>query len=121
MKTRHTWEKTEGPKEARVKTGDEPTLGQGPYVAFVIQDEVQSFRRVHDGSDAGHAGKLQQGVGDASATATGQSLQCLHQQVQTPQLQELHHPGLIAGLQPPPQTRVVHHRGNLKGTWRGQR
>lgn len=98
-----------------------PTLGQGPDVTLVVKDEVQSFGRVHNGSDAGDAGQLQQSVGDASAAATGQSLQRLHQQVQTPQLQELHHPGLIAGLQPPPQTRVVHHRGNLKGTWRGQR
>lgn len=95
-------------------------MGQGPDIVLIVQDKVQSFRRVHDGSDAGDAGQLQQSVSDTRATATGQSLQCLHQQVQTPQLQELHHPRLITSLQPTPQAGVVHHRGNLQGTGRRQ-
>lgn len=95
-----------------------PTLGQGPDVALVVQDKVQSCWGVHDGSDTSDTGQLQQSVGDTGAATTGETFQRLHQQVQTTQLQELHHPGLITGLQPPPQTWVVHHGRNLEGAQR---
>lgn len=96
-----------------------PTLGQGPDVSLlVVQDEVESSGRVHDAADARHAGELQQRVGDAGAAAARQPLQRRHQQVQTLQLQELDHPRLVALLQAPPQTRVVHYGGNLQATRR---
>ena len=101
--------------DGRSRRAEGPTPGQGPHVTPVVQDEVKSLGRVHDGADACDAGELQQSVGNASAAATRQPLQRLHQQVQTLKLQEVKHPGGVAGLQAAPQARVVDRRGDLRG------
>lgn len=58
-------------RKITTQSGDEPTLDQGPDVASVLQDEVQTLGRVHDASDAGDAGQLQQSVSDSSTATAG--------------------------------------------------
>ena len=91
-----------------------PTLGQLAYVALVLHDEVDPRRGVHHRPHAADAGELQEGVGDARAAPPRQPVQGLQQQVEAAELQELHHPRLVAALQPAPQPRVVDHGGHLQ-------
>lgn len=86
-----------------------PTLSQCPDVVLMLQNKVESFRGVHDSSDAGDAGQLQKCISNARTTTSRQTLQCLHQEIQTSPLQELNHPDPITGLQPLSQAREVHH------------
>lgn len=90
------------------------TLGKLPNVSLIVDDEMDPCRRVHDRTDAADAGELQEGVGDAGASSSRESVQGLQKEIQTAQLQELDHPCLVAAFQATLQPRVVDHGGHLQ-------
>lgn len=90
------------------------TLGKLPNISFILNDEMDPCGGVHDGPDAADAGELQKSVCNARASPSWEPVQGLQEKIQPTQLQELHHPCLVATFQATFQPRVVDYSGNLK-------
>lgn len=58
------------------------TLGELPNVSLVFYDEVNPRRRVHHCSDAADAGELQESICNARASAPGETVQGLQEEIQ---------------------------------------